>query len=178
MTGIETAVLAAAVAGAGMQAYGSWQEGNAARGTADYQATIQRQNAALRRKQVASDEDKHRREMRQRIGMQRAAEAESGFAFEGSALDLLEQTVRNGEMDALNIRYSGALDARALELGADNAELDGINAQRAARTRAVGALIAGSAQAAGMYGQRKAGQPGPTQSPGYIPVPKPRPVMG
>ncbi|MCB2012927.1 MAG: hypothetical protein KDF64_20460 [Geminicoccaceae bacterium] len=150
MTGVEVALVMAA-AGAGMQAWGQYQQGEAAKDAAEYQATVHRQNAALRRKQASADEEKHRREMRQRIGMQRAAEAESGFAFEGSALDLMEQTVRNGEMDALNIRYAGQLDSRALELGADNAELEGINAQRAARTRAVASLVSGAATAAGQY---------------------------
>ena len=145
------AATALMAAGAGIQAWGALQEGNTAKDAADWQATVQRQNAALRRRQASADEEKHRREMRQRIGMQRAAEAESGFAFEGSALDLMEQTVRNGEMDALNIRYAGQLDSRALELGADNAELEGINAQRAARTRAVASLVSGAATAAGQY---------------------------
>ncbi|MCB9942991.1 MAG: hypothetical protein H6851_05145 [Geminicoccaceae bacterium] len=156
------AATALMAAGAGIQAWGALQEGNAAKDAADWQATVQRQNAALRRRQASADEEKHRSEMRQRIGMQRAAEAESGFALAGSALDLLEQTVRHGELDALNIRYAGQLDSRALELGADNAELDGINARRAGRTRAVAALIGGIGQAGGRLASGIGGTTGGT----------------
>lgn len=70
---------------------------------------------------AARNEDQARREYRQFAGEQFAAMAETGLANEGSLLDVARDSESAALLDALNIRYAGASQARALRFGAAQA---------------------------------------------------------
>lgn len=79
--------------------------------------TLKMQSIAANQQSVA-DEEATRRRARQILGMQRAAIAESGLGYEGSAGLIAQQSAANAELDALNTRYNGYM--RALGLLSDS----------------------------------------------------------
>ena len=149
---------------AGVSAMGSIQEGQAAKAQADAQAKASEYNAAVTRiqadvarQQAGAREEQQRRGARQVMGRQRAAIAQSGVGFIGSALDIAEQSAAAAELDALTMRYEGELAARGLLAQAEG-DLYGAKVQRAAGKQAqtAGYLQAGSTLLTG-YGKYKGG---------------------
>lgn len=74
-----------------------------------YNARLATQNAETASSQANLREEQMRREARQVQGEQRAAIAEGGTGFGGSNLDIVRQDASLAELDALNARYTGAL---------------------------------------------------------------------
>lgn len=134
---------AVAVAATAFQALGAIQQGNAAAASYDsqanadkYNAQIASQNADIVSQQAAAQEATQRRKAALVAGEQRAAQAQSGLAFTGSALDVAQQSAANAELDALNIRYEGQLKRRGLLANAQQdsygADVAGQNSNSAA----------------------------------------------
>lgn len=74
------------------------------------QADIGRANAEISGRQYGAKEEEVRRNARRALGAQRAAIAESGTGFGGSNAAIMKQSTANAELDALNVRYAGALE--------------------------------------------------------------------
>jgi len=74
-------------------------------------ATIAQQNAHNTLAVSSANEDAQRRKSAYALGQQRASLLSAGIGAEGSAADVLAQSTGNAEMDALNIRYQGQLQA-------------------------------------------------------------------
>lgn len=68
------------------------------------------QNAALSAQQTSAREEEIRRRARRALGQQRAAIAQSGTGEDGTNAQLAFQSTANAELDALNVRYAGALE--------------------------------------------------------------------
>lgn len=109
-----------AVAGA-VSAYSASQQSKAASGQAKYQEGVARNNEILA-KRAADDARERGRidEMNQRfktnqlVGRQRASLAANGVDVgSGSAIDLIQDTFKIGETDALTIRANAERDAAA-----------------------------------------------------------------
>lgn len=167
MTGIETAALLgyAAAAAAVVGAYSAYQGGKATEAgfkaqaqADDYNAQVAATNAATARQQAGAREEAQRRQARQILGTQRAALAQAGIGLSGSAADVYGQSVANAEVDALNIRYEGDLEARGLLAGAtldtysgQVARTNAKTAKRAGYLDTASALLSGGAKAYGTY---------------------------
>lgn len=119
----------------------------------EYNARISQQNATIASQQSNAREDRQRREARQVLGAQRASLVQNLGGLYGSAGDIAEQSARNAELDALNIRYEGELQRRGY---LSQADLDNQQAQQA-RANASAAKRAGyvSAGAAALSGAAK-----------------------
>ena len=87
-----------------------------------FNAATYRVNAENILSQAAQNEATQRRRSAVQLGQARAAVAESGIGFEGTGGQLIEQSVMNAEMDALNIRYAGVLAAKGMESQAKMAD--------------------------------------------------------
>lgn len=168
------AVVVTAIA-AVVSAYSSYQQGKAqeanykAQAQSDiYNATIAEQNAAVKRQQYVAQEEAQRRQAKQVLGEQRAALAQAGIGLSGSASDVYGQSAARAELDALNIRYSGELDARGLLAQSDqyryDASVNRMNATSARRggyLNAASALLSGASASYGYYkGAKGAGGTG------------------
>jgi hypothetical protein len=152
-------VTALMVASSAMQAVGQIQQGKAAEQQAEYDAAVSRRNAkvmemqaAVEGQQAARAEEKQRRAGRKVMGEQAAGLALSGVGFSGTALDLTEESARNIEMDALNIRYEGQLKAQGLMADAESQRYKaegqifaGKQAKAASKIGAASALLSGGA---------------------------------
>jgi hypothetical protein len=159
MTGIETGVLMAyaAAASAVIGAYSVYRGGKnqevmaKSQAQADeYNAEMGRLNAASARQQADAREEAQRRQARQVLGEQRAALSQAGAGLSGSAADVYGQSATNAELDALNIRYDGELQARGLLAGAAQDSMQAQISRTNARTaRSAGTLNAASTLLAG-----------------------------
>ena len=128
------------IAGAagGYKAGAQYEAGQDAKSAAEQNARAAREMAALR-------ETQQRDQDRATIGRARAGLGMSAVKYGGSALQVLAQSARQAELNALIIRRGGELTAEA-ELLAGN------QAKRAATTQAIGTII----QAGGsIYNNRK-----------------------
>lgn len=106
---------------AGIAAIGSMQQSNQAASqqqananVADYNAKVSDQNATSALQAANANEEAQRRKDAMQIGAQKASLAENGIDLtSGTGSDLVQQSSLNAELDALNIRYQGKLQATA-----------------------------------------------------------------
>jgi hypothetical protein len=128
---VAAASLALAAVGTGMSVVGQMNAQAAAGAQASYMAQLSRQRQqlaeqqardAIQRGEVA--EQKQRDLTAQRIGTQTAALAAQGTDLEGSPTDILGDTARAGEQDALTIRNNAAREAWGYQVQGANAASD------------------------------------------------------
>ena len=98
-------------------AIGALVQGRQQRNEIDRQRDIEQfnikvgeKNAELSAQQTSAREEEVRRRARRALGSQRAAIAQSGTGDGGSNAAIVQQSTTNAELDALNVRYSGALE--------------------------------------------------------------------
>jgi HD superfamily phosphodiesterase len=108
----------------------------------NYNATVNRDNANAAMNAASANELAQRRTNAQRLGAMRAQIGSNGGGFVGTNLELADQDAATAELDALDTRYRGQMQARGLLA---EANLDDFQA-KAAR------LNASSATTAGYYG--------------------------
>lgn len=152
-----------AVGGGLLGAFGQYQEGREQAANLKTQAQMSARNAALlrgqaslARQQAGAEEEAQRRQAKQILGTQRAAVGQSGIGFGGTAGMLLEDSAVQAELDALNIRYGGELQASDLLSQASQSDIESQilkkNAKAAKKAGIMGAatsLLSAGAQAYG-----------------------------
>lgn len=114
-----TATIVVMSVAAGVGSYNAYQEQKAANAAAQYNADVYERNAQIADMQAAEataqgelEEKQYRLKLSQTQGQQRSALAAGGVVVdEGSAYDVLEDTVAYGELDALTIRRNAAVEA-------------------------------------------------------------------
>lgn len=116
-----------------------------------YNAALDRQRADAALSSSNQREEQHRRQVRLIQGKQRAAIAESGTGLGGTNADLEHQSELFAELDAMNIRYEGTLEARGLladaemrDSRADRYGRSAKNARTSGYLGAAGALLGGA----------------------------------
>lgn len=135
--------MVASAAAAGVSALSALRQGQAARATANYNATVLEQNAQVERQQANAREEQLRRQTAQILGQQRGAFAQAGGGMGGSALDVATQSGRDAELDALTLRYEGGLRARGLESEAGMERFSGRQASAQSGYSAAGTILGG-----------------------------------
>lgn len=91
----------------GMQAYSNIQEGKATAEASNINANINEANARTAAFETANNENIARRQLRQQLSRQIAAQGEAGISGSTFANLSYNQSVSNGEADVLNLRYKG-----------------------------------------------------------------------
>lgn len=109
-------VTALAISSMAMTAFGAVTQGlqqsgqyKAQANAAEYNANTERDQARAAGAVGANNEAQQRRENALFAGKQFAAAGESGIGLEGSASDVMRQSAKFAEMDALNKRYEGQI---------------------------------------------------------------------
>lgn len=149
MSGAEIAI-ALAAASAVVTAAGAIQQGEASRKMANYQAAIAENNAVAARQEAEFQERQHREKARQILSAQRARAAKGGvLTEEGSPLLFNVDTSEGSEIDALNIRRRGEMQATDLRSRAALSRYEGRVAQRSAYFKAGSTLLDGMSKVAG-----------------------------
>lgn len=155
--------LASSLLGTGLSAYGSYQQGQAMAGQAEYQAAVARNNQIIAERNAQDaelrgglSEDQQRRQTAQLKGRQRASLASNGVVIdEGSALDITSDTAAFGEFDALTIRSNAQREAYNYRVQGSNFQAEenlmrmrGAAGSRAGTTGAVSTLLSGAGSVA------------------------------
>ena len=158
MADVTAATVSTVVSGIGtaMSALGAISQGNAEASAAKYHAKMSEMNAANARAQASVNEDAQRRQARRFLGTQRASFAQAGIGLSGSAEDVMAQSAVDAELDALNIRYQGELEAAGMtneanlqRMRAKNARSGGFMTAGAKLLSGIGTYSAGKIQPAG-----------------------------
>lgn len=167
-------------------AFGQYQQGQEQAANLKTQSRIASRNAQLLRTQAATarqqaglDEEAQRRDARRFLGTQRAAVGQAGIGYGGSVADLLEDSAVQAELDALNIRYGGELQATDILNQANMSDTEArilkANAKSAKRAGVMGAatsLLQSGAQAYGSGLLKMGGSAGQSNSllnnPAYV----------
>lgn len=134
---LATVALVSTIVGGGAAVYSTYQSGQAAKAQAQYQAAVARNNEIMAKRlaedaRLRGDEEarKARKRAEQLAARQRAALAANGVAVdEGSAIDLLGDTIQLGEAEAQTLRSNAEREAlgyimRAQGFAADSALAD------------------------------------------------------
>jgi len=161
---------ALAVIGTAFTAIGQIRQANAQASAQRYNAGLKQRevaiaeaNADLTRQQTNENERRHRTLARKKLGSLRANLGASGVTIDGSALDVLEESAANAELDALTIRHEGKLkelsqrnqgltsraDSELLKSSASSTETSGYMS-------AAGTLLSGGTKAYNMHQNRQA----------------------
>lgn len=166
-----------AVAGAA-QAHGERQSGIYANKVAKQNAGALEAQADDARTRGAIAEDRHRMQVRQFMGRQRAQLGGSGTVLDqGTALDMQVDSARMGELDALMIRNNAAREAWGFNVNAWSTRTQGKLDNWASKQKAMGTLLGTGASMAGMYAMG-GGFGGGTKLSGTAGVNQPQPNVG
>ncbi len=129
------------VVGASLKAGGINSEAQAKAQAAKHNAYIDMVNADQATQQAAEEARVNDVQASQHIGQARANYGASGVSStEGSALDVLQQSARNAELDSLQIRHAGEMKAWGYKEGASMESASAENAHTAGNFGVANAL--------------------------------------
>ena len=176
IVGVISAV--SAIAGVGLTAVGMVTQAQAAQQNAkaqkaayDYNAQVANNNALAAEQQSKADAERIRRRYNQTLGKQRASAAGLGLlAGGGSFEDIQYDSLLQGELDAMNREYQGAVEANKYRNESKLQTFYGQTAISRGNSEATGSLLSGGAQIVGQVGElANRYAPTPTKSnPGFI----------
>lgn len=125
---------------------------------ANYNATVQQQNANAAMSAASANEQAMRRDNEVKLSFERGRMIESGGGLVGTNVGALDQAGTNLELSALNLRYRGAMEARGdLQQSVYDeyqANIAGQNASRANASGYIGAVGSALGTAANYYNYR------------------------
>lgn len=135
---------ALAIAGTVVSAASAIAQGNAQNAMAKYNAKLAERDAEARRRQASMDEELSRSRSSAIMSRQRAVMAAAGVdTSSGTPLAIAEQSAEDAEMDALAIRYGGAIGAQRFQEEANLSRMQGRSAKQAGMFRAGSTLLTG-----------------------------------
>lgn len=111
--------------GAGLMAASALVSGYQQQQQLDAAADVAEMNADIARQTASSEAARARAKIAKVMGAQRAAIASSGLQMSGSALDVGEDSAREGALDVATVVYGGTVRGRAYETEADNLRWQG-----------------------------------------------------
>jgi hypothetical protein len=119
---------------------------------ADYNAAVSNQNAQMAEEKAAYDARIHNQGVRKILAAQRSLYGKSGISSEeGSPLLVMDDTIKQGAMDALAIRYGGDVAAAQQRSAANLYKMQGKNAMTSGMLGAGTTLLSGTASAYKTY---------------------------
>jgi len=125
---------------AGVSAFAQHKQGEEADQQAQQQAQLDRLEGQAAEQQTLTQESTQRRTAREFLGRQSATLAQSGIGAGTTSEGVQTQSAINAELDALNIRYRGALTKFGYDYNAQSTELEG-KAQKKNANLAAGATL-------------------------------------
>jgi hypothetical protein len=114
---------------------------------ADYNAKVLDNQAHATAQKAKYDEALHRERVRKILSRQRAVIGKSGVELAGSSLLALEDTAKQGEMDALAIRHGGSVQEARARSASQLEKIQGRTALTGSVIGATGSLLTGAAGA-------------------------------
>lgn len=127
------------------------REGRATAKALEHNAELKERNADQIERQTAEDERRLRIQNRAIIGTARANYGASGVTLEGTAMDVLQDSAANAEMDALNFRLGGTRQAESVREDAQGDRERAKSVLRATKFNALSAIFGAGKAAIGAY---------------------------
>jgi len=146
-----------------VSAASSVMQGNQQAGALDAQAKAQDEAAITAEREGAANESAQRIQNRRLLGEQIASAGANGLTLSGSVKDFTLDSAVDQEMQALNLRYQAATQARGLRVGAAQDRAAAKSAKLNGYLGGAAALIGGGAD---VYGKISGGGSG--SSPGGL----------
>ena len=146
---LQAIAFAGQATGAVIQAVAVIREGQAAAAAGEFNAQISEENARLINEKTTEELRRHRIVSRKLLGTTRARIGASGVAFQGSVIDVLEETAANAELDALTIRHGGQVQELSFLNTATIERFKGEQAKKGSKLKATGIILSGLSGAAG-----------------------------
>lgn len=148
-----------------VSAVGAIQQGQAAKKAANFNATVNLQNAQIAQSNAEAAAKQHERETYLRLGSIHANQGKAGGAAgEGSVLDVLGDVAAQRELERQNIFYNAQLQARGFQNTAALDTFSGKQAQTASYFKAGSSLLSAAGSMAGGAGGAAGGAGGPTSA--------------
>jgi len=152
---LAAAALVTSIAGTAMSVYSQVEQGKSQNEWSQYNAAVAERDAVAAQQSAEYDAAQKRKETAKLIGRQRALYGKAGVTFEGSPLELMEETASQGELDALMIEREGKLKAGNYQSEAALSRMKGSSAQKAGYYGAGSSLLTGASSAMTAYGLKK-----------------------
>lgn len=151
-----TLSLATTAIGGLVQAYGAMQEGKAQQQMYNYQAAVDRNNAADAIERGKVEEDQHRMKVAQVKASQRVGFAASGIDLgSDNVVDTLSDTAMMGELDALTIRNNAQRESTNYLNSATGKTAAGKNARSAGNMTAMSTVLGTGATVSDRWSEYK-----------------------
>ncbi len=151
------AITSTIIAGAGlaMSFMAQRQQAAAAKQTANYNAQLQRQQAAQENEISAENIRRKTRDNNRMLAEVRASTAGRGLAMTGTPLAVLGETAMMLEREIMDASYQASTRYQSLAQGAKMTLWEGSQQASALKTQAIGGLLKGAATVGYDYGQAK-----------------------
>lgn len=127
--------------GAGVGAIGNIMNANQAADTAEFNAKQSEQEAQIAKRRAEIEEQNFRYAHAKLLGTQRAKYGASGVTYSGSAKDVHQASVIQGERDAFRIKYQGLLNQNNAYTKAALSRLQGASARTAGYVNATAGFL-------------------------------------
>jgi hypothetical protein len=124
-----------------LMALGQLQQADSDKAAYKWGARMSERGARVAYQQTGQQEEALRRQTGRFLGSQAAAVAQSGTGMGGSNADVMAQSARDAELDALTLRYEGDLKAKGLLADGRSQRFQGNQAKKAGYWRAAGSLL-------------------------------------
>lgn len=134
-----------------ISAVGAIQAADAQSDAASFNKKLAEQNVVVAEQQTQADLQQQRRSSTKALGDMRASFSASGVSWEGSALDVLEDSVRQTELERQNIQYQGEMRKRGYMNDASLERARGQNARTAGYMSATSTMLSGGSKAYDTY---------------------------
>jgi hypothetical protein len=154
VSGVTIALAASAIAtgiGTYVSVQGQRSAADAAKKTADYNASVQRTQAAQEMEVAKENARRKARENARLLGRQRALVAQSGLVMEGTPLAILGESATILQRDILDMGYEAQQRSRSLQAGASMSLWEGKQQSSALKTEALTTGLQGAGKIAGGY---------------------------
>lgn len=138
----------ASLIGTGVSAYGAIKQGQDARAAADFNADIQRKQA-IQAENVGADQAARKIQEGRKLASTQTVMAAAGGLDTGSGTtaNIINETAKYSELDALRITNNAARQAWGLQTQANLEEQQGKNAQTAGFINAGASILGGASNA-------------------------------
>jgi hypothetical protein len=143
--------LALSAVGAGVSAYGAYQQGKSQEAIANYNAALERNRAIQAQQDAKAAAAAQRREKDILTKRQRALYAKAGVTNEGTPLEVMIDTAQQMELEALEIERGGDIMASQHRSQAVIDTYSGKAAKRGAMYSAGATLLQGAGSIAGSF---------------------------
>lgn len=137
-------VTIALIASAAVSTAGAIYSGEQQRKAASQNADIQMADAQAAEQKANYDATLHQESVRRLVSAQRAAYGKSGVTMEGSPLLTIEDTIEQGGLDTLAIRYGGDIAAARSRSAANLSRMQGSAAKTSSYFQAGSTLLSGA----------------------------------